>query len=146
MSTRVQRVEQLLRREVAAMLLRGDVKDPRVHDKPGISITGVKVSADLSVARVFVDVLDSTLDVARVLAGLNAASGVMRSHMSKLVKLRRIPSLSFERDPSIEHGAAIERALAEIREEDERRSAESPATELGSETDSNEPAAETQTP
>lgn len=139
MSTRVQRVEQLLRREVAAMLLRGDVKDPRVHDKPGISITGVKASADLSVARIFVDVLDSTLDVHRVLAGLNAASGVMRSHMSKLVKLRRMPSLSFERDPSIEHGAAIERALAEIRAEDQQRN----AAAASDSDDSEEPATET---
>lgn len=117
MSTRQSRVEQLLRREIAGMLLRGDVKDPRIGNTAAISITGAKVSADLSVARIFVDLMGEEGNFPRVLKGLNAGAGVLRGQLSRVVRMRRMPSLRFERDPSIEHGAAIERVLAELRDE-----------------------------
>ena len=120
MSTRTARVENMLRREIAAALVRGDVKDARLRDPVGISITGVTVSPDLGAARVFVDVLGER-DVERVLAGLNAAAGVLRSELGKKMKLRRAPSLRFERDESIARGRSIERVLEEIRAEDAAR-------------------------
>ncbi len=80
-----------------------------------ISVTAVRVSADLSVARVFVDVLEGGPDVARVVEGLNAAHGVFKRHLGRVLKLRRTPSLRFEHDDSIEHGTRIEQVLAEIK-------------------------------
>jgi ribosome-binding factor A len=120
MSTRTARVENLLRREIAAALLRGDVKDPRVRDTVGISITGVTVSPDLSSARVFVDVL-AERDADRIVQGLNAASGLLRSELGKKMKLRRAPALRFEKDDSIARGRSIERVLEEIHAEDKAR-------------------------
>ncbi|HLT41053.1 MAG TPA: ribosome-binding factor A, partial [Enhygromyxa sp.] len=64
---RQHRVEELLRRELAQMLLRGELRDPRLAPASAISITGVDVSADLSVARVYVDVLAETLRLTDVL-------------------------------------------------------------------------------
>ena len=120
MSTRTARVENMLRREIAAALVRGEIKDARLRDPVGISITGVTVSPDLGSARVFVDVLGER-DVQRVLAGLNAAAGVLRSELGKKMKLRRAPSLRFERDESIARGRSIERVLEEIKAEDAAR-------------------------
>lgn len=120
MSTRTARVENLLRREIAAALLRGEIKDPRVGDTATVSITGVTVSPDLSTARVFVDVLGEG-NVSRVLAGLNAAAGLLRSGLGKTMKLRRAPALRFERDESIARGHSIERVLEEIHAEDKVR-------------------------
>ncbi len=115
MSTRQSRVEELLRREIAGALLRGEIKDHRVRRQEMISVTAVRVSADLSVARVFIDVLEGGPDVRRVVEGLNAAQGVFKRHLGRVLQLRRTPSLRFEHDDSIEQGTRIEQVLAEIR-------------------------------
>lgn len=114
MSTRTQRVEQLLRREIAGMLLRGDLRDPRVAPIAAISITGVRVSPDLGSARVFVDALGEGVNVTRVLQGLNAGASAMRAAIGPKIALRRTPKLRFERDESLEQGRAIEQVLAEL--------------------------------
>ena len=121
MSTRTSRVEALLQREIAGALLRGEVKDPRVGDTAAISVTGVRVSPDLSSARVFVDVMGEGVKIGRVLDGLNAGSGVLRALVGKAVRLRRVPSLRFEQDESIERGRSIEQVLEEIHAEDAER-------------------------
>lgn len=111
-------MEELLRREIAGALLRGAIKDHRVQRQEMISVTAVRVSPDLSVARVFIDVLQGGPDVGRVVAGLNAARGVFKRHLSKVLTLRRTPSLRFEHDDSIGHGTRIEQVLAEIHAQD----------------------------
>lgn len=115
MGTRLQRVEALLCREIADVVLFGNLRDPRLQPTSAISITGVQVSADLSSARVFVDLLSQTMDVSAVLAGLNAGAAAVRRRIAGRVQLKRIPSLQFLRDESIERGASIERVLQELR-------------------------------
>ncbi|MBK6916913.1 MAG: 30S ribosome-binding factor RbfA [Deltaproteobacteria bacterium] len=114
MSERTQKVEQVLRREIAALLLRGELRDPRLQPIAAISITGVKVSPDLSSARVFVDALPGQVDLKKVLAGLNAGAGVLRAAVGRSVRLKRTPSLRFEADESIASGTAVEVLLAQI--------------------------------
>lgn len=111
-------MEELLRREIAGALLRGAIKDHRVQRQEMISVTAVRVSPDLSVARVFIDVLQGGPEVGRVVAGLNAAQGVFKRHLGKVLTLRRTPSLRFEHDDSIGHGTRIEQVLAEIHAQD----------------------------
>lgn len=124
MSTRLQRVEELLRREIADVLLRGEVRDPRVRSSiAAISITGVRVTADLGSARIFVDVLSDEVERAPVLKGLNAAAGAIRARLGGRIRLKRTPALHFEPDESIERARAIEKTLDEI------RSAEPPDSE-----------------
>ena len=114
MSTRTNRVEQMLRREIAGMLLRGDLRDPRIQPIAAISITAVRVAPDLGSARVFVDALGDAVNVPRVLAGLNAGAGAIRAALGPKLNLKRTPSLRFERDDSVDQGRTIERVLAEI--------------------------------
>lgn len=116
MSMRLQRVEQTLRRALADILLRGDLRDPRLRDAAAISITAVKVSPDLSAAQVYVDVLSGHVDRTEVLAGLNAGASAIRAKLGGKIRLKRTPSLRFVVDGSIEHGRRIEAVLAELRE------------------------------
>jgi len=128
MDNRLQRVEQTLRREIAAALLQGEVHDPRVAGHLAvISVTGVKVSPDLGSARVFVDLLGEGIDPKSVLKGLNAAASTLRAILGKRIRMKRTPSLRFERDPSIERGVAVEQVLAELAAE--RKQAEAAADE-----------------
>ncbi|MBX7084202.1 MAG: 30S ribosome-binding factor RbfA [Nannocystaceae bacterium] len=114
MSERTSKVEQALRREIAELLLRGELRDPRVQPIAAISVTGVKVSPDLSSARVFIDALSGEVDLKRVLAGLNAGAPVLRAALGSRVRLRRTPTLRFEADDSIARGRAVEQVLAEL--------------------------------
>ena len=114
MSTRVQKVEQMLRREIAELLLRGELRDPRIQPIAAISVTGVRVSPDLGTARVFVDGLGDAVDFPRLLAGLNAGAGALRAAIGARSRLRRTPRLRFERDQSVDQGRTIERVLSEL--------------------------------
>lgn len=117
MSTRLQRVEQMLRRELADILLRGGLRDPRLRDIASVSITGVKVSPDLGQAQVYVDVLAGGADPARIIEGLNAGASAIRAKLGGRIRLKRTPNLRFLHDQSIEHGRRIETVLAELREQ-----------------------------
>lgn len=119
-SNRMERVEATLRRGIADVLLVGGLRDPRLQGVT-FSVTGVKVDADLTLARVFVDILLPTaaapVDEQAVLAGLRAAAPAVRHELRNKVDLRKLPELRFERDEGIQRGLKIEQILAEIREQ-----------------------------
>lgn len=96
------------------MLLRGELRDPRLQPASAIGITGVQVSADLSVATVFVDVLSDALAMPSVLAAFRAANGLIRHKLSERLTMRRSPELRFAYDQAIARGARIETILAEL--------------------------------
>ncbi len=116
-NNRVQRVEEALRRAISEVILFGNLRDPRLRQKASIGITAVRVSPDLSIARIFVDPVTADTDVETLLAGLKAAAPVIRRELGRKVQLRRIPELRFFRDESVEKGLAIERVLLELRDE-----------------------------
>jgi len=118
-STRVQRIEETLRRAIADVLLFGGLRDPRLQGVQ-VGVTGVRVTPDLLQARIFVDIMDPKQSKT-ILAALRSATPVFRSEVAKKVHLRRVPSLTFEADSAIERGLRIESLLAEIRDEDAGR-------------------------
>ncbi len=122
MSTRMERVEETIRRGVADVLRCGNLRDPRLQGVQ-FSVTGAKVDPDLTLARIFVDILSPAegLDEAAVLAGLRAAAVAVRHELRDRVQLRRLPQIRFERDTSIQQGLRVEQLLAEIRAEDVSR-------------------------
>lgn len=111
------RVEETLRRGIADVLLVGGLRDPRLQGVT-FAVTDVKVDADLTLARVFVDILGEAADPDAVLAGLRAAAAAVRHELRDRVDLRKLPQLRFERDEGIQRGLKIERILAELREAD----------------------------
>ena len=118
------------------MLMRGELRDPRLSPASAVSITGVEISADLSVARVFVDVLTEALRREDALAALHAGAGLIRRKLGERLRLRRSPELRFEQDDSITRGARVEAILAELREQgDLRDPGQASATDDGSPAD-----------
>ncbi|MBI2911564.1 MAG: 30S ribosome-binding factor RbfA [Chloroflexi bacterium] len=98
------RVADLLREELS-LLVQRQVKDPRVGGL--VTITQVEPSPDLRHARVFVSVLASQDERRAVLVGLQAASGFLQHELRQRLDLKRIPSLSFYPDESLERGAHL---------------------------------------
>jgi len=108
---RAQRVSDLLREEIAEIVMK-KVKDPRLGF---LTITGVTITDDLKIAKVYVSILkgeerETTLDI------LNSAKGFIRGEIGRRVRMKAIPSLEFRVDESIEHGERIDRLLRDIRE------------------------------
>lgn len=89
-------------------LLRSEAKDPRLQ---GVSVTEVRVSGDLSVARVFISTLDPDADPEPVFASLERARGFLRSRVARLLRLRHTPELRFSLDEGARRGLELTRLI-----------------------------------
>ena len=112
MSRRTSRVSELLREEISDLVQR-DLKDPRLEGA-FVSITEVKVSADLRTAAVFVSHIGSSEEREDALAGLQSASPWLERELRRRLRMRRTPSLTFQFDPSIERGARLASTIADL--------------------------------
>lgn len=99
---RMDRIADLMHRSIAK-ILREDFKDPRIG---WVTVVSVEVSRDLSIAKIYVTVLDET-KIKSTLQILNKASGFFRSHLADLMHLRIIPKPIFIYDESILRGSRI---------------------------------------
>jgi ribosome-binding factor A len=111
-NVRPERVGQEIQAAVADMLTRGDLHDPRIGY---ITITGVKVSPDLRVARIYYSMIGTDDEKARTKEGLEAAKGYVRREVTSRVKLRVSPEVFFTFDGSLEEGDKIERLIKEVK-------------------------------
>ncbi len=97
---------------VADLLGRGALRDPRIGF---ITVTGVKVSPDLRVARVYWSSLGDDAARRETQAGLDAAKGFVRREVTSRVKLRVSPEVFFVFDESVQEGDKIDRLLREVK-------------------------------
>jgi len=111
---RAHRLAEEIKREIA-QILQEEIKDPGIGFA---SITQVEVSNDLRHAKIHVSVLGAEEERQKTLAALQRASGFIRSEISRRIRLRYAPELSFKMDSSIEHGARIAALLNKVRKEE----------------------------
>src|SRR3954466_12329668 len=99
MSQRVERVAGEVRAILGEVLARDEIKDPRVRGMGLITVTHVRVSGDLQHAKAFFTVhgLDEPA-LERVRAGLNHASGYFRQAVSRRLRTKVSPAITFEVD------------------------------------------------
>lgn len=96
-------------RETVARILAKEISDPRLSL---ITVTGVKTSPDKSVASIYVSADPGRYE--EVLAGLNSASGRIRTLLGKALSWRVTPELRFFIDESIDQGEKISKALLDV--------------------------------
>lgn len=109
---RPERVAAEIQAAVADLLGRGTLRDPRIGF---VTITGVKVSPDLRVARIYWSSLGDEEARRATEEGLEAARGYVRREVTARVKLRVSPEVFFEFDGSIQEGDKIDRLLREVK-------------------------------
>ncbi|MEX0806322.1 MAG: 30S ribosome-binding factor RbfA [Candidatus Binatia bacterium] len=109
---RSERVGDLLI-EVIAEVLREEIRDPRVA---AVTITAAKVSKDLRQARVYFTILGGLAGKDAVLAGLQSATGFIRSRAGKQLKLRYVPTLEFFYDQSADEAQRIDDLLKQVKQ------------------------------
>lgn len=127
MQHRLRRVEESIR-EALAEIIQRDLRDPRL---PVIfNITTVRVTADLSEARVYYTQMpDDDAAIDETQKALEGASGFLRTSMGKLVKLRIVPSLKFFYDDIDRKARRLNQVFAEAHKDEARRKAEAEQAE-----------------
>jgi ribosome-binding factor A len=113
MSTRTEKLGDLLRDEIARLLLR-DFRDPRLGF---VTITGVEVSPDLRQAQVFVSVLGDAAARDASLEALRHGAGYIQKALFRNLRLRHAVSIRFAPDESLVRGARIEEVLKHLHEQ-----------------------------
>lgn len=109
---RPQRVGDQIREELSDIIAR-ELKDPGVGF---ITITWVRVSADLQVARVYYTTLGDETARRQTALALQRAAPFLRRQIAARVRLRRAPDLQFTFDESVARGERIEQLLQEIKD------------------------------
>lgn len=110
---RIARVEHLLQRELSGIIQR-ELKDPRVGF---VTVTGMKVSADLRHAKAYVSIMGEEEEKENTMEGLRSAAGYIQRELGARVRLKFLPHIEFIRDDSTDYGFHIEGILKKIEEE-----------------------------
>jgi len=118
---RADRVAERIKAELMDLFVRGVVREPTVAD---CCVTSVKVSDDLSHARVYVRLLRAEVsepDMRATVAALGRAAGFLRREIASRVNLKHVPDLRFFWDENLDRAARIESLLSEIAAEGDRK-------------------------
>lgn len=112
MTQRTDRVDQLLRQEIGAIVAR-DVADPRVGFA---TITKVETTPDLRHAKVWVSVIGQPDERRGTVAALQRAMPFVRHELGKGLRIKRIPDLHVYLDETAERGTRVLQLLNELGE------------------------------
>lgn len=127
--SRTDRIAEEVRREVS-QLIHFELGDPRIY---GISVTGVKMTPDLRVARVYFTIPGEPERADSVKKALQGAQSVFRKALSRKLNMKFVPSFEFFYDESMELQDKIDTLFKEI--EDKKTSSASQPAPLQGESD-----------
>ena len=100
--------------EQISYIIAHDVKNPDINF---VTITGAKVTSDLSLAKIYFTVLDQS-KIKETLSALKDASGYIRHELRERIDIRQIPELEFVYDESIEYANKIEKIIDKLHEDE----------------------------
>jgi ribosome-binding factor A len=113
LSHRVERIAEQIREELSQMLAT-EVSDPGVGL---VTLTRVKVTADLSLARVYWTALGDAKEREKTAKALNRTVPYLRHLLSQRLTLRRAPEVKFQFDESVAAQDRIEQIIQELHTE-----------------------------
>ena len=98
-------------REVVAMAILAEIKDPRVRNA---TVTRVEVSGDMRNAKVYVSVMGDETQEQLTLRGLQSAAGFLQAKCAKRIDTRYTPRLQFQIDEGVKKSVEVNQLLKEI--------------------------------
>ncbi len=108
--TRSERVGGLIQSALFEILLKS-IKDPRLDP---VTITGVRMTKDLKLARVY---FASSGNPQEAAAGFKKAHGFIKKALARELDLRYMPELEFFYDESIDYAMHMTTVLKQIKKE-----------------------------
>lgn len=106
-SFRMRRVNEAIR-EIIGVALTQELKDPRIGF---VTLTGVDTAPDLSHAKVYFSVYGKQSEKEATLEGLVAARAYLQKRIGDKLHLKRIPTLEFTYDTTVDQGMRIQALL-----------------------------------
>ncbi len=113
MSFRLQKISSLLKEELSLIFLQ-KLNDP---DLGLVTVTSVKVTPDLKIARIYISVYDKEKREV-VLAKVKKATPLIRSEIGRRVRLRAVPDLEFFIDDTLDYVEKMDDLFRKIKEND----------------------------
>jgi ribosome-binding factor A len=107
--TRLKKVERLIQKELSLIFQQNTFIEQR---NVLISVTVVRISSDLSIARVYVSIFPDDL-AEKVLEQITESTGKIKYELGNKVRnqLRKIPDLKFFIDDTLEYASKIDNLL-----------------------------------
>src|SRR5438094_1490472 len=112
---RPERVAHLVQAELARLFLTG-TNDPRLHD---VTVTAVRMTPDLRVARVYVRTLGGAAARPATMKALARAANFLRGEVGHALGLRVTPELRFEYDVTPDTAQRVDDLLRGVAPDDE---------------------------
>jgi len=103
--------------KVLSDILHKRVKDPRLKMA---TITGVKMSRDLRIARIYFTTSGGQKSIEEASEGFKSALGYVKRTLASQLGLRYMPDLKFFYDESFSHGSHIDKILKVITTDNEQ--------------------------
>ena len=103
------RVGEMIKQALGMIFIRGEAKLPDLDTK-GITVTEVRMSPDLKVAKTFVLPIGGK-DATEVIDTLKEFSFVIRKTLSKKIVMKFLPKLLFVKDESFDYAEKIENLI-----------------------------------
>ena len=127
---RPERLEDQIQFLLSTLVLR-ELRDPELGF---VTITAVRLTQDRGQARVYFTALptEGKSDEAQVALSrkaLGRAAGFLRTHLAKVLDMKRVPELKFFPDASLTEGNRMEEILADLEKERAARPVEPENTE-----------------
>lgn len=123
LSHRTERVAEQLREEIS-QILATEVSDPGVGL---VTVSRVKVTPDLSLARVYWTLLGDAAERKKTTKALQRAAPFVRHVLAGRLTLRRVPEVQFQFDEGLAAHARVEEILHELHEAEAARAEAAPA-------------------
>jgi ribosome-binding factor A len=109
MKHRLERVCEVLRRELSAIMLR-EISFPVAL----VTVSAVDITPDLKQAHVYISALGNDVQKRAVLETLNQNRALLQSEVAKRVIIKHTPHLNFKMDDSIERGTRVLNILDQL--------------------------------
>ena len=107
---RQEKIAEEIRREVSS-IIHFELSDPRIR---GVTVTGVKMSPDLSLARVYFTVPGEPERGKDAMKGLKSSAGLIRKLVAGKIRIKFMPTFDFFYDESLELQERIDTLFQEI--------------------------------
>lgn len=108
-SHRLQRVNELIKRELGEVILREFTFDAKL-----VTVQSVDVTPDLKHAHVFISVIGTDAEARAALAQLHDKRTLVKHEMARRVILKYTPQIHFKLDESVERGTRILTILQQL--------------------------------
>lgn len=111
-SFRMDKINSSMQKSLST-IINNEIRNPNLDDLV-ISVTEVQTAPDFSSAKVFISVFNGIDKKDMIISELSEAEGFIKKRIAETLFLKRIPSLKFIYDDSLDQGSKIMKLLDQI--------------------------------